>query len=139
MIAEVRESVWVGYGGNIAVLPLPQLTVKVPICTLCTDTDSYARTDTLLLMLPVVMEQVCRTVHDNPVFQEEHPFEEGERSLVTHMVPVGHGVWVACRFNSVLTLLDTNTLQPLQQVSSFRSLYNWYIAGDNKFTCYHCR
>ena len=54
-------------------------------------------------------------------------FVEGERSLVTHMVPIGHGVWVACRFSSVLTLLDSNTMQPLQQVTiatSPSSLYS---------------
>ena len=43
-------------------------------------------------------------------------FAEGERALVTHMVPLGTGVWIACRFSSVLTLMDSNTMQPLQQV-----------------------
>ncbi|XP_063691132.1 JNK-interacting protein 3-like isoform X4 [Bolinopsis microptera] len=76
VIAPVGENIWIGYGGNIAVLSLPNINIK-----------------------------------------ENHVFAEGERALVTHMVPLGTGVWIACRFSSVLTLLDSNTMQPLQQVN----------------------
>ena len=54
------------------------------------------------------------------MFQENHVFTEGERALVTHMVPLGTGVWIACRFSSVLTLLDSTSMQPLQQVQTRR-------------------
>jgi len=76
VVTPVGEAVWAAYGGNIAVLSLPDANIK-----------------------------------------DDFMFTEGVRSLITHMVSVGTGVWLAYRFSPVLTLLDSRTRQPIQQIN----------------------